>query len=222
MKNSPEQLTETKDKIIQAAEQLFSEKGFDGTSVNEIAEKAGVNKPLIYYYFKSKDGLLNFLIDTLLQQTKAIAISELTQERLQVIQNNQLQSDANLKLVNMSENEIDQFLTTSIRKSLDFYWQKRNLLRVIVMESLKKGGQSQHLFSMVDLIKDKELLSVLEENGTQVQLNKGILVQRFFIGLIPMINFVIYFDDWKKHYDMSDEELKTIFIENYKKSLYPK
>jgi len=221
MNNTSDQLIETKDKIIRAAEQLFSEKGFDGTSVNEIAEKAGVNKPLIYYYFKSKDGLLDFLIDTLLQQTKNIAISELTQERLQVIQNNQIQTDGKLKLVNMSENEIDQFLKTSIKKSLDFYWQRRDLLRVIVMESLKKGGQSQHLFSMVDLVKDKELLSVLEENGTRVQLNKEILVQRFFIGLIPIINFVIYFDDWKKHYNMSDEELKTAFIESYKKSMWP-
>jgi AcrR family transcriptional regulator len=152
IKNSPEQL-ETKDKIIRAAEQLFSEKGFDGTSVNEIAEKAGVNKPLIYYYFKSKDGLLEFLIDTLLQQTKSIAILQLTQKRLQVIQNNQIQTDGKLKLVNMSENEIDQFLTTSIRNSLDFYLQRRDLLRVIVMESLKKGGRNQHLFGMVDLVK---------------------------------------------------------------------
>lgn len=220
MKNSSEQL-ETKNKIIRAAEQLFSEKGFDGTSVNEIAEKAGVNKPLIYYYFKSKDGLLDFLIDTLLQQTKSIAISQLTQERLQVIQNNQIQTDGKLKLVNMSENEIDQFLTTSIRNTLDFYWQRRDLLRVIVMESLKKGGRVQHLFGMVDLAKDKELLSVLDESGTKVQINKEVLVERFFIGLIPMINFVIYFDDWKKHYDMSDEELKAVFIGNYKKSMYP-
>lgn len=220
MKNSSEQL-ETKNKIIRAAEQLFSEKGFDGTSVNEIAEKAGVNKPLIYYYFKSKDGLLDFLIDTLLQQTKSIAISQLTQERLQVIQNNQIQTDGKLKLVNMSENEIDQFLTKSIRNTLDFYWQRRDLLRVIVMESLKKGGRVQHLFGMVDLAKDKELLSVLDESGTKVQINKEVLVERFFIGLIPMINFVIYFDDWKKHYDMSDEELKAVFIGNYKKSMYP-
>lgn len=220
MKNSSEQL-ETKNKIIRAAEQLFSEKGFDGTSVNEIAEKAGVNKPLIYYYFKSKDGLLDFLIDTLLQQTKSIAISQLTQERLQVIQNNQIQTDGKLKLVNMSENEIDQFLTKSIRNTLDFYWQRRDLLRVIVMESLKKGGRVQHLFGMVDLAKDKELLSVLDDNGTKVQINKEVLVERFFIGLIPMINFVIYFDDWKKHYDMSDEELKAVFIGNYKKSMYP-
>ncbi|MGB9621910.1 MAG: TetR/AcrR family transcriptional regulator, partial [Brevinematia bacterium] len=51
-----------KDKIISSAIKLFSEKGFDGTSVDEIAKDCGVNKAMIYYYFSSKEGLLNSII----------------------------------------------------------------------------------------------------------------------------------------------------------------
>ena len=48
----------TKDRILDAAEQLFADKGFDGTKVQEIATSAGVNKAMLYYYFKDKDELL--------------------------------------------------------------------------------------------------------------------------------------------------------------------
>jgi len=40
---------DSKDRIIKAAVQLFSEKGFDGTRVSDIADLADVNTALIYY-----------------------------------------------------------------------------------------------------------------------------------------------------------------------------
>jgi len=48
---------ETKTKIINAARKLFSEKGFDGVSMEDIAQASGVRKSLIYYYFPSKEVL---------------------------------------------------------------------------------------------------------------------------------------------------------------------
>jgi len=46
---------------MEAAEGLFSEKGFDGTSVRDIAEEAGVNLAMISYYFGSKEKLMESL-----------------------------------------------------------------------------------------------------------------------------------------------------------------
>jgi AcrR family transcriptional regulator len=43
--------------IIEAAEKLFASKGFNGTSVRDIAETAGVNLAMISYYFGSKEKL---------------------------------------------------------------------------------------------------------------------------------------------------------------------
>lgn len=48
--------------ILQAAEKLFSEHGFDGTSVRDIAKTANVNIAMISYYFGSKEKLLETLI----------------------------------------------------------------------------------------------------------------------------------------------------------------
>ena len=44
--------------IMEAAEKLFAQKGFEGTSVRDIAESAGVNLAMINYYFGSKEKLM--------------------------------------------------------------------------------------------------------------------------------------------------------------------
>ncbi len=50
--------------ILEAADSLFGELGFDGTSVRDIAERAGVNKALVFYYFDSKDALFERVVGT--------------------------------------------------------------------------------------------------------------------------------------------------------------
>jgi AcrR family transcriptional regulator len=54
-------------RILEAASQCFSEKGFQGTTIIDIADAAGVSRPLVYKYFGDKDGL----IDSALQSTFA-------------------------------------------------------------------------------------------------------------------------------------------------------
>jgi len=50
-------------KLLDAAVRLFAHKGYPGTSTREIVEAAGVTKPMLYYYFQSKEGLLAAAID---------------------------------------------------------------------------------------------------------------------------------------------------------------
>lgn len=57
----------TKQKIIEAAIFLFNTKGFDGTSVREIAKRANVNVANISYYFDGKNGLLEYLVADFLE-----------------------------------------------------------------------------------------------------------------------------------------------------------
>jgi len=49
--------------ILIVAEELFGQKGFDGTSVRDIAQSAGVNLAMISYYFGSKEKLLESLVE---------------------------------------------------------------------------------------------------------------------------------------------------------------
>lgn len=53
----------TKEKILEEALSLFSENGYDGTGVEQIAEKVGIKAPSLYKHFKGKEDILNALID---------------------------------------------------------------------------------------------------------------------------------------------------------------
>ncbi|WP_449600267.1 TetR/AcrR family transcriptional regulator [Paenibacillus sp. Marseille-Q9583] len=54
---------ERRNEIIDAAEELFSQKGFDGTSTNDILEKVGIARGTLYHHFKSKEDIMDALIE---------------------------------------------------------------------------------------------------------------------------------------------------------------
>jgi AcrR family transcriptional regulator len=49
--------TDTEQKILDAASEIFLKKGHDGARMQEIADRAGINKALLHYYFRSKQKL---------------------------------------------------------------------------------------------------------------------------------------------------------------------
>lgn len=58
----------TEQKILEAAEEIFHEKGYDGARMQEIADKATINKGLLHYYFKSKDLLFEAIFNAALRR----------------------------------------------------------------------------------------------------------------------------------------------------------
>jgi len=58
----PHDLNEKQIQILQVAEKLFAEKGFDGTSIRDIAREAHINVAMVSYYFGSKEKMLESLI----------------------------------------------------------------------------------------------------------------------------------------------------------------
>jgi AcrR family transcriptional regulator len=55
----PSDSESSREKLICSAERLFADRGFDGVSVRDIANSAGVNSALVGYYFRGKEGLLS-------------------------------------------------------------------------------------------------------------------------------------------------------------------
>ena len=55
------------ERILQVAVCLFAQKGYEATSTREIVEAAGVTKPMLYYYFGSKEGLCKAAIKRFVQ-----------------------------------------------------------------------------------------------------------------------------------------------------------
>lgn len=53
---------ERKNEILDAANELFGKKGFDGTSTGDILERVGIARGTLYYHFKSKEDIMDALI----------------------------------------------------------------------------------------------------------------------------------------------------------------
>lgn len=62
--------TDTKERILQAALEEFSQHGFEGARMEKIASKVGINKASLYFYFKSKEELFRKLFYIIVEKHK--------------------------------------------------------------------------------------------------------------------------------------------------------
>jgi AcrR family transcriptional regulator len=59
---------ERREQLLDVGRTLFAERGYDGTSVEEIASRAGVSKPVVYEHFGGKEGLYAVVVDREVQR----------------------------------------------------------------------------------------------------------------------------------------------------------
>jgi AcrR family transcriptional regulator len=60
--------SDTRSRLRELALQLFAEQGYEQTSLREIAERLGVTKAALYYYFKSKEDIVRSLVEDYMAQ----------------------------------------------------------------------------------------------------------------------------------------------------------
>ena len=68
MSPRPDVSEERKDQIMNAAEEVFTQKGLDNARMEDIAEETGLSKGTLYLYFKSKDDLIAAILDRIFQR----------------------------------------------------------------------------------------------------------------------------------------------------------
>lgn len=146
--------------ILQVAEQLFAEEGFDGTSVREIAKIANINVAMISYYFGSKEKLLEALV-------------------LYRI------SDMGLQLESLFQEDISPI--QKIDKLIEFYIQRINknrcMYQILHFEiSTKKREINLEAFTNVKKANIKVLEKIIKEGQ-----EKGMFQKDINVPLIPTI-----------------------------------
>src|SRR5207247_621254 len=57
-----------RERVLEAALELFGERGYHATSIAEIGERAGIAKSVLYHYFESKSALYETIVETLSDQ----------------------------------------------------------------------------------------------------------------------------------------------------------
>lgn len=76
----------TSDRILNAAEDLFAEKGYSATSLGDVADRVGIRSPSLYNHFKNKEALYQAVLDRLLEEfsgpMQQLEVGPVTQERV--------------------------------------------------------------------------------------------------------------------------------------------
>jgi TetR/AcrR family transcriptional regulator len=110
-----------REKILEAADALFGECGFDGTTVQRISEVSQTNKALIHYHFKSKEGLFESVLDRYFE-----VLSDALQTPL------------------LGEGRLDERLVKLVDGYMEFLEKNRNFVHIIQRE-VNGGKQMQHV-----------------------------------------------------------------------------
>ena len=77
---------ERKNEILDVAERLFGTKGFDNTSTNDILNEIGIARGTLYYHFKSKEDILDAMIERMSRQLIKKATDIFNQKGIPVLQ----------------------------------------------------------------------------------------------------------------------------------------
>ena len=156
-------MNKTKKAIINGSIKIFSECGYNGASVDDIASTSGVAKGTLYYYFKSKQEIFNFIMDE--------GLSVLASEIKKVEELN-LDSLSKLK-------EICRVQLTILYENTEFF-------KVLISQLWGQDGRQVELRSKLE-----KYLKVIEvyikkamDDGTIIHGNPAFMAHIFFGTLI--------------------------------------
>lgn len=207
---------ENREHILKAAEELFALKGFDGTRVNEIAGQAGVNKALIYYYFENKEAILDHLMASLCDDVAAYSMDFARGHIVQMIREKRLDILAD-RFHFLRAEDLTSFLQsarTFYHRLLDYLLERRQALRILVLESLKNGKHAFNLFGFLDMLKADDtnpIYQTIKEADADFEIGEDSVALKFFFSFIPMISFAVYFDNWRMHRGVDEKTMRGYF-----------
>ena len=146
-----DRMTDYNDKqiqMLQVAEKLFAEKGFDGTSIREISKQANINVAMVSYYFGSKEKLLEAIMLYRTNDLK-VQLEHLFEQKLTPIE--KMEKYISLYIQKIDSNKemykILNFEISSNKRTLDlqsFIAVKKGNLATLT--KLIEEGQNQNIF----------------------------------------------------------------------------
>ncbi|MCU0458395.1 MAG: TetR/AcrR family transcriptional regulator [Bacteroidales bacterium] len=137
----------TRQKIFRAATEVFELKGYAGARMQEIADRAGINKALLHYYFRSKDQLFMAVFQVLLkkmfEKITAIFQADLSfKEKIRLFLDQHIDfliKNPKLPMFLLNEMSVNPSITESIKETLH-YGELRDMIYEKHSKELKGYG----------------------------------------------------------------------------------
>jgi AcrR family transcriptional regulator len=196
---NPDITTDTRERILREAEQLFAEQDFSGSSMAEIAQRAGIAKSVIYHHFKGKDDILATLLDGFIDE--AVELNRQLPEKHGISTDDPLSASIDV-------------VEACMREMIDFMGTRKWMLKIILLQSVKKCCDVP-LFDIVGKFQQgtDECCSTAREK-IEGKL-ADIQVADFFMNFMPIISFLVFQDRWCEHSGIDEETAKRKFIDAY-------
>jgi len=175
----------TKATILRVAEEIFAQRGFDGARVEEIARQAGINQAMIYYYFKSKDDLLEEVIKTKLEEVREFR-RQMKEQR-----------------------PIPALLSTQV---LDFINTRSKFLKILLMETVTSAPRERTIFRLLDLVTTEGKAGTKGETD-RFKTEEERRLAFFFFAIMPVACFSIFQEQWSEYYGSDLAKDGRTFIE---------
>jgi len=182
----------TREKILNAAKREFLEKGFAGTNVRAIAEKAGVTTGALYNLFKNKDGIFEALVGGVFNEfLNILAYNDVFEAR-----------ELDMKAGDLSE--ITEMSRRRFLGMVDFFYANWDAMKLIACCS--KGSAYERIFDKAIDLMEKETLRLLTVDG--VKMSRRI---KFFIHVMV----TSHFDNLKEifYHDLTKSEAADFILD---------
>ena len=138
---SKEQTTEQK--IIEAADKIFTQKGFAAARTRDIAEEAGINLALLNYYFRSKKKLFELVMYKKLTQFLSVLLPIVDDEKVDLDQKLEILTENYFNLL-VENPQLPIFIINEIQTNPDEYQIRSTLQSVLYNSSLLKQIQERN------------------------------------------------------------------------------
>jgi AcrR family transcriptional regulator len=193
--------TNSRARILKVAERMFAEQGFDRARVGAIASQAGVNKALIYYYFKSKEEMLDRIVEQIIDEGRAL-------------------QEAVLREMGGSESSgplSEAVFKQALSRTLEHLETRRDVLNIVFMQALKRTARNPLLRCMDSMFH----FPLAPGQGARAPADRTALsLQTFYLGFLPLLCFVLLNDKWCEHYQVPVEEAKARFLDRFYHEFY--
>jgi len=142
--------------IIEKAEHLFAKKGFDGTSVRDIAEAAGINVAMISYYFGSKEKLMEAIFEVKIGRVQMRVEALLKDDSLTPMQKVNILVDEHIERVMVSQHFYRIMICEQVNNSNPAILEKVKQLKLrnaeLISELIKDGQKKGDFKKKVDVV----------------------------------------------------------------------
>lgn len=115
-------------RIIQVAKDLFIEKGYVATSMGLIAQKVGITRPTLHYYYSTKESMFQAVFGSIVGSLLPHS-EEILRRPIPIMERLELIVDAYLELFR-STPSLPQFLCSEIRRNADYLVEEAKLCRL--------------------------------------------------------------------------------------------